>query len=109
MERSKAKITAAIAVFILYLASAAFNALIIEESINHKISYYYGSLWFLPTFIVSYWLSLLVSKTATAKGSLPKLSGKIICICCDVLNIAVVICWVAIYFIIPEAQFYERS
>lgn len=88
--------------YLLYLGVIATNVYIIKICGNNKISYYYGSLLFLPIFIISFWISQIYEKLSSGSGCIPEKINKILLKICDISNFALVICWVIIYLKFPD-------
>lgn len=87
--------------YLMYLAVIFTNVYIIKIAGDHKISYYYGSLLFLPIFILSFWISLIYEKLSSGAGCIPEKANTILLKICDISNLILIICWIIIYFKFP--------
>ena len=95
----------AVLFYIAYLIVTLVNGLVINECIIHKITYYYGSLLFLPIIIVSYWIILIFEYIAQKNNTIPKKLLYVMIKISDLLNLAIIGFWVYAYFFIPQTEF----
>lgn len=104
MQRNKLKITFSAVFYLIYLSTVACNVYIIKSCIDGDKSYYYGSLIFLPIFIVSFWMNMIFEKIATSSNSVPNKIGCILLKISNAISLSLLVFWIIIYFKFPDAK-----
>lgn len=104
--KTKMKFTGAVLMYCLFLGTIAANWIVIQKCKNTEISYYYGSLLFLPIFIGSYWTSIAYSALSVNETAWPKFLRKALIIIGEILCISLILYWVVIYMNDPEMELF---
>lgn len=76
---------------------------VIKSCIEGDKSYYYGSLIFLPIFIVSFWTNMIFEKIAASSNSVPDKISYILLKISDVISLSLLGFWIIAYFKFPDA------
>lgn len=103
MKRNKLKITFSAVFYLIYLSTVACNVYIIKSCIEGDMSYYYGSLIFLPIFIVSFWMNMIFEKIAISSNNVPDIISCILLKISDTISLLLLVFWIIVYFKFPNA------